>query len=216
MSTYDYILQKYGLRPKREYAFEIPNIGRNDIASLLSELQFTKAVEIGVDKGEYSELLAKSNPTVKVFGVDPYKASAYEPGSGLGLDQKYFNDAYNEARKRLRGYKNYTLLRMTSQDALRKFSDSSLDFVYIDGNPDFVSVTNDIHSWLKKIKPGGILAGSSYAMYSSNKNNHMKRVVDNYMVSYHMLPYFIAGAYDMTPGTVRDKYRSWFWVKQTA
>lgn len=214
MNTYEYILQKYKITPHREYSIEIPNMGRSDLATLFAELSFNKGVEIGVERGEFSEILCLANPKLHLTSIDPYKSEAYEPGiSGVNEEQTYFDGIYEIAKKRLAQY-NCTILRKNSMDALSSFADESLDFVYIDGNHDFLNVTQDIHYWTKKIRVGGILSGHDYARFPSPKFNHVKRVVENYMASYNMLPYFLVGTYEYIPGQTRDRYRSWFWVKK--
>jgi hypothetical protein len=99
-------------------------------------------------------------------------------------------------------------------NALKLFPDNSLDFVYIDGNHDFLNIIQDIDGWKKKVRPGGILSGHDYANFSFKKHNHVKRALDAYARSYRMIPFFIAGDYEVRDGEKRDKYRSWFWVKQ--
>ncbi len=213
MDTYHYILKKYHLRRRREFFLEIPNMGRGNLAELFSELGFTKGVEIGVEKGEYSEILCKANPNLHLFGVDPWKSTSYEKGTAEEIaGQTHYTTYYREAKKRLAPY-NCTLIRKTSMDALAKFKDNSLDFVYIDGNHDFLHVTQDIHFWKQKIKPGGILSGHDYAYFPFHKFNHVRRVIDTYFRCYNMHPYFLVGALLSEKEWIRDKFRSWFWVK---
>ena len=47
MNTLKYILKKYGLRLSER--IEIPNVGRDNLASLFSELNFKVGVEVGVE-----------------------------------------------------------------------------------------------------------------------------------------------------------------------
>ena len=189
-------------------------MGRDNLAELFAELSFTKGAEIGVDRGEYSEVLCKANHELQLFGIDPWRSTEYEKGkSGVDEEQKYFDTVYEEAKKKLELY-NCKIIKKGSMEAVKDFDDNSLDFVYIDANHDFVNITNDLHFWLKKVRPGGIVSGHDYAFYPTRKFNHVKRVVDAYMQSYRMFPYFIVGAFTVDKGLVRDKYRSWFWVKR--
>jgi hypothetical protein len=223
MNSYEYILDKYKINPGRSYFIELPNMGRNDLAALFCELEFTKGVEIGVDLGEYSEILCQANPKLHLTGIDPYSSDSYDPGlSAVDEQQSYLDGIYEKAVKRLTPY-NCTIARKTSMEGLKDFSDNSLDFVYIDGHHDFVyidghhdfvHVTNDIHFWIQKLKIGGILSGHDYAKFPTGKQNHVKSVVDSYLTSYRMLPYFIVGSFEQKEGLIRDKYRSWFWVKK--
>ena len=213
MNTYEYILKKYNIRVGHQHSVEIPNMGRDNLAEIFAELQFTKGAEIGVDKGSYSEILCKANPKLHLYSIDPWKASVYDAEfAAVTEKQEFFDGCYQEAKKRLAPY-NCTLIRKDSISALKRFKDKSLDFVYIDGNHDFVHFTNDLHYWLKKIRPGGIISGHDYAYFSYSKFNHVKRVIDAYMRCYRMIPYFVVGAFSCDPGMIRDRFRSWFWVK---
>lgn len=193
---------------------EIPNMNRDDLGTLFAELDFSKGAEIGVDRGEFSEVLCKANPRLHLYSIDPWSADAYEPGNTAVLEeQKYFNNTYKEAKNRLAPY-NCTIIRKTSMKALKAFEDESLDFVYIDANHDFVNFSFDLHYWIKKIRVGGIISGHDYANFKFRKFNHVKRVLEAYTTCYQMFPYFIVGSFECKEGQKRDKYRSWFWVKK--
>lgn len=212
MNTLDYIVKKYNITVGRQYFIDIPQMhGSADLAKLFAELKFNLGAEIGTDQGLYAEYLCQQNPNLKLFCVDPYMAAAYELGkSGVVEDQPYFDERYKETMERVKPY-NAHVIRKTSMAALNDFEDNSLDFVYIDANHDFINVAQDIHYWLKKVKPGGILSGHDYARYPGRKFNHVKKVIEAYVTSYHLLPLF-AVMY-VPDGLRRDKYRSWFFVK---
>ena len=50
-----------------------------------------------------------------------------------------------------------------SVQAATEYDDASLDFVYIDADHSYESVTADINAWLPKIKSGGYLGGHDWA-----------------------------------------------------
>jgi hypothetical protein len=219
MNTYKYITDKYKIETNNQYIISIPDIDRVDLAKLFNELNFKIGAEIGVDRGEYSEILCKNNPDMKLFGVDPYVLSAYEPDinpkkAGIHVNQEGFEGNYEQATKLLTPYPNYRLIRSYSSDALKLFKDNSLDFVYIDANHDFPNFIFDIHSWLKKVREDGIICGHDYANFSYKKHNHVKRALDAYTRCYRMQPLFIVGGDNYIKGMKRDKFRSWFWVKK--
>lgn len=216
MGTYEYILKKYNLHPRREFYIEIPNMGRGDLAKLFAELKFTKGAEIGVEKGIYSEVLLKANPNLQLFSIDPWSPNAYEPDirRSIAYGKAHAERCFSVAKKRLSQYKTCIIIRKTSMSALKNFEDNSLDFVYIDGNHDFVNVTNDIHEWAKKVRTGGIVSGHDYAYFPSGRYNHVKHVLLAYTRAYGIKPVFIVGAFAYDKGMIRDKFRSWFWVKR--
>ena len=65
--------------------------------------------------------------------------------------------------KNLEKFENVTLIRSDSAIAANLFSDSSVEFVFVDAGHEFKMVKNDILSWYPKIKPGGIIAGHDYS-----------------------------------------------------
>jgi len=215
VNTFDYITNKYNLNVGNQYIVDIPNIGRDDMASLFAELNFNEGAEIGVELGLYSEVLLKANSKLHLSCIDPWTAEAYEIQAAIhavDTEQEKYDKRYKESIERLKPY-NATIIRQPSLGALRAFPDESLDFVYIDANHDFPNFINDLHNWKKKVKVGGIVAGHDYAVFSYKKHNHVKRALDAYARCYRMIPLFIIGSYEVNPGEIRDKYRSWMWIK---
>ncbi len=214
ISTQEFIVQKYKLKfGRRDALVTIPNMGRAQLAQLFAELGFRKGAEIGVLEGGYSEVLCQANPMLELFSIDPWKASAFEPDQIGIYTQKQFDAFYKAAKKRLAKY-NCQIIKKESQQAALDFKDESLDFVYIDGNHDFVNVANDLNTWAKKVRVGGIISGHDYAHFPSQRRNHVKRVLLAYTQSYGIKPLFIVGADAVRRrGVIRDHFRSWFWVK---
>lgn len=53
-------------------------------------------------------------------------------------------------------------IRLPSTEAAKLYSDSSLDFVFIDAAHDYENVRADLRAWRPKVKAGGILAGDDF------------------------------------------------------
>src|SRR3990172_12575877 len=200
MNTYDHIIKKYGITVGNQYIVEIPDTGRDNLAELFAELNFTKGVELGVDRGEFSEILCKANPRARIYSVDPWASFAYAPNTYVNEEQEYFDRNFEETSARLAKYNNCTIVRKTSESALSDFPDNSLDFVYIAANHDFPNFVFDLHNWIKKIRPGGIISGHDYAYFSYSKFNHVKRALDAYALCYRMIPMFIIGSSEQKEG----------------
>ena len=210
-STFQYIVKKYNIIVGSQYLVDVEGmIGSVALSKLFAELKFNKGVEVGVDRGLFSEILCQDNPNLNLYCVDPWASFAYEPNTYIKEEQPYFDECYEETVKRLAPY-NAMIIRKTSMDALADFEDNSLDFVYIDANHDFLNFTQDLHFWMKKVRPGGIISGHDYAYYSYKRFNHVKRALIAYARCYRMIPVF-AVMYDSN-GLKRDHYRSWFYVK---
>lgn len=181
---------------------EIPGCGRNDLPRFFKEMGFGVGVEIGVYKGDYSEILCEAG--LKIYSIDPWMA--YPEYHGLRSDQARFERNFERAKRRLRKY-DCTIIRKTSMEAVKDFKDKSMDFVYIDGNHDFMHVTEDIWEWSKKVKPGGIIAGHDYRNDDDNAfYTDVKHVVDAYTKAGKITKLYILGK----EGEL-DKDRSWFW-----
>lgn len=215
MNTLDFILKKFNLsfdaEVKTPLPIEIPNYGRKQLAGLLRELDFKTSVEIGVAEGRYSKVLLDANPQMKLYGIDPFEGyRQYRDYTKL----ETFKNLRAEAQKRLAPYPNYEFIYELSADALGRFKDKSLDFVYIDGNHEFSYVASDITEWSRKVKTGGIIAGHDYARFKAPNFNHVWHVVNAYTVAWDIKPWFVLGANGVVEGQVRDSIRSWMWVKK--
>lgn len=215
MNTLKHIIDKYKINVGNQYIIDIPDMGRDNMAELFGELGLNEGAEVGVERGEYSEVMCKANPKLHLSCIDPWSSGAYDQKAAIhavDTEQKKYDERYEECVKRLKPY-NTTIIKTGSMEALDYFEDESLDFVYIDANHDFPNFVNDLHQWKKKVRVGGIVSGHDYAYFSYKKHNHVKRALIPYARSYRMIPFFVIGAEEYKDGTIRDKYRSWMWVK---
>lgn len=194
MDRNGYILKRYGLKPARQ--IEMP-IGRDALPELFRDMGLMRGVEVGVERGLYSEQLAKHG--LILDAVDPWLA--YN-GYREHVSQDKLNGFYEETKERLKPYQA-NVIRATSMGAVKTYPDSSLDFVYIDANHEFQHVTNDIAEWSKKVRVGGVVAGHDF---NRNKKKdyicHVKDVVQAWTYSHGIEPWFITN----------DKSRSWLWI----
>jgi predicted O-methyltransferase YrrM len=69
-------------------------------------------------------------------------------------------DDFTKNMKRVENH--YKLIRGYSKDVSEQYKNSSLDFVFIDGNHDYETVMDDIKSWFPKIKKGGMIGGHDF------------------------------------------------------
>jgi len=208
MKTLDYILDKLSLSFDETtlMPIEIPNLGRAQLAELFEELNYKNGAEIGVLGGEYSELLCRNNPGLKLYGIDPYKI--YDP-----YKTQLILDEYKKvATDRLAPY-NYHLIEKTSQEAVNDFIDGSLDFVYIDGDHKYENIASDINLWSKKVRPGGIISGHDYVRLTNPNLTDVIDAVHDYVKVNNIRPWFVLGLKKKYRGMVRDRYRFWMWVK---
>ena len=199
----EFILKRWNITPTRRNPIEIPNIDRWDLAKLFFELDMNLGTEIGVLFGRYSKILCEANPKLKLFSIDPWQK--YDEYRDLKI-QKDFDDLYEKTKTNLAQF-NCKIIREKSMDAVKNFPDNFLDFVYIDGNHEFASETNDVCEWSKKVRPGGIISGHDYLHYRQRSYSHSYEVVNAYTCAYRITPWFV------TERSSKDPIRSWFWVK---
>lgn len=59
-----------------------------------------------------------------------------------------------------------------SDEASERFSEDSVDFVYLDGDHSYEGVTSDIRAWKPKLKSGGWMGGHDYDLDSVESAVH--------------------------------------------
>ncbi len=213
MKTLDYFKKTYNLDLTQKLPIEIKGVGRLDLLRWLRELDFTTGVEIGVEQGKYSELICEMNTQMKVWGVDPYEN--YEDYREYP-NQAHLDVIYELMLKRMKNYiedGQYTIIRKKSLDALADFEDESLDFVYIDANHELSYPYDDIAGWAKKVKKGGIIAGHDFVRVKV-WNFTIKDALKKYTIENNINPWFVLGEYRKRRGIIRDRTRSWFFIKE--
>lgn len=118
-------------------------------------------VEIGTWKGKSTAFMcveiANSGKQIDFYCIDTFEGSV-EHQTNPELPHLY--DIFKSNMKPVEGY--YKELRMSSMEAVKKFENESVDFVFIDGSHEYEDIKDDINHWLPKVKKGGVLAGHDY------------------------------------------------------
>jgi len=129
-------------------------------------LEGKKCAEIGVFKGEFSQLILAQNPKT-LYLIDPWEHQSIEiyPDDHANRVLHDFDTIYKELQSTLGKDERVKLIKGYSYFEAPKFEDNSLDFVYIDAIHTFESCYCDILSWYHKVKPEGWLCGHDYTGY---------------------------------------------------
>lgn len=191
---------------------DIPNVDRwHSLTKLFADLKFTTGAEIGVERGQFSKRLCTSNPGLKLYCIDPWLAY---PGYREHVTQSKLDDFYAETQWRLAPF-DCVIIRKPSIEAAADIPTRSLDFIYLDGNHSLLHVVQDLCYWVPKVRRGGIVAGHDYA-HQSNKRlpMHVIEGVNAYVQAYEIKQWFLLGRKNIIPGELRDKSRSFMWVKE--
>jgi predicted O-methyltransferase YrrM len=130
-------------------------IKRSDLIEIFKRSGFKIGAEIGVNKGNHSEMMCQMMPDLELTCVDPWKD--YIKRNDPQTQEK----CYQEAKEKLSKY-NVTIIRDTSLNAVKLFPDNYFDFVYIDGNHTFDDCIMDLVFWSQKVRSGGMVAGHDY------------------------------------------------------
>lgn len=212
-TTHEAIEQFFNIAIGGKTVIDIRNTNRETLTQFFGHMHYTTGVEIGVERGEFSETIMKNLPrAVKVYGVDPWEA--YK-GYREHVSQSKLDTFYQSTIERMAIFPQWEPIRGYSHMVATTFPDNTFDFVYLDGNHDFFNVTRDLHAWTPKVKPGGIIAGHDFRRISSRGYNcHVVDVVHAWTHAHEIRPWFVLGAKDKVEGELRDKSRSFFWVKQ--
>lgn len=200
-SILDIIAHKFVLDLSARSPIELPMSRWDGFPEFLRDLGYGHGAEIGVEEGVYSERLCKKIPYLSLHSIDAW---LHYPGYRDHVSQEKLDRFYETAKARLLRYR-VDVIRMKSVDAAPFFDDHSLDFVYIDGNHEFLHVTQDIAAWEPKVRRGGIVAGHDFRRDKNGQYQcHVKDVVQAWTYAHGIRPWFVLRG---------DKSPSWFWVK---
>jgi len=179
---------------------------RDDMAQYLNDRHlFGVGVEVGVCRGTYSEYILETWHGRLLHSVDPWTEQANIKFDVSNVAQFEHNVNYMICKERLRpfGLRSNTM-RMFSVEASTKFSDKSLDFVYLDARHDYQSVDDDLRAWWPKVKQGGVFSGHDYKNSFIRGNLvEVKRAVDNFAFEFGL----------KVNSTTEDNLPSWYIFK---
>lgn len=173
--------------------------GRKHLRAWWKALRVTIGAEIGVWEGQFARSICESTGAF-LYAVDPW---APQPDYiEVKNNKARLDHALNRARSALVTFP-HQIVRATSLDAVKKFADRSLDFVYIDGNHMKPSVLADLAAWTPKVKIGGVMSGHDYRLNSQKPFIQVPDAINEYTAEHRVSPWFVFAA---------DKSPSWAWV----
>jgi len=169
------------------------NYHRHDVLEALKGKN-NVGIELGVAGGHYSNRMVQSGKFKRFYGIDLYEDHH---------DTKEYVSALN-----LVGIEeNYSLLRMSFDDAIGLFEDNFFDFIYFDGYAHTGEEGGKTFSdWYKKLKVGGVFSGDDY-----HDDWPLVKWAVNDMVNKLNCELNITGK---TENTHLNKYPSWFFTKE--
>ncbi len=140
--------------------------------------------EIGVLNGDFSRMILNVIQPKKLFLIDPFGICIDTYGEELS----FLSTAYSTAADYLgvlNRFENEILYQYVvvdndfSYNAVKRYKDQSLDFVYIDASHKYEDVKIDLNGWLPKVKEGGLIAGHDYVEF---KGFGVIKAVDEFII----------------------------------
>lgn len=130
----------------------------SELGSAFEDIKNTSMVEIGSYKGESTLMFASSFAFDTIYAIDPLVGMSNNIQKEFNQNTKWFKgDGLGIGDIKVEHIKEYSF------DAVERFEDESLDFVYIDGDHSFFNVARDIQLYLPKIKKSGFIGGHDYS-----------------------------------------------------
>lgn len=165
------------------------NAGRKVLARVLNDVGVRTGIEIGTWRGESALQWCEAIPGLRLTCIDPY--APYHANA----KQDILDQWYKEAQETFgtSGH-NIDLWRMSSRDAVLRFEDASVDFVYIDGDHTFDAVMMDLLLYAPKVKQNGIVVLHDYFRA---RDGGVVEAVDAYTRHHLVSPWYVT--YDFAP-----------------
>jgi predicted O-methyltransferase YrrM len=163
------------------------DFGRGCLAKMMGYMEFARGAEVGTFHGMSAVMWCKHNPLLTLSCVDPFT-------SYWGRrDQSSQDGNYEKAIVALKPFRA-TIIREQSLEAVRRFEDQSLDFVYIDGDHRFDQVVQDIVQWVPKVRKDGLVIIHDYCAFV---RAGVMKAVDAYTHCHRIEPWYVTQ--DTTP-----------------
>lgn len=142
----------------------LPGLTRDEMPAFFCHHGFEVGVEIGVQRGKFSEQILKAWPG-KLYLIDPWESQHQEACYCISdLSQEVHDVWYAETVERMKLFGDRSVIRRgfsTAEGAC--FEDESIDFVYLNGNHhSHESMLNNLRMWFPVVRFGGIVAGYNF------------------------------------------------------
>jgi hypothetical protein len=115
--------------------------------------------ELGVDKGDFSEIILKTCSPSKLHLVDVWESERYNETKKLNVASKFEKEVNAKTVEINLGY---------STEVVKQFPDDYFDWVYIDTTHSYKTTIEELNLYSRKIKPGGLIAGHDYIVGNWN------------------------------------------------
>lgn len=124
-------------------------------------------VELGVFEGRNALRLLNNLNIGMLYLIDIWEPKYYDiPKDYYSIVEKLFENSHN-----------ISIFREKTSQAVNRFFDNTLDFVYVDADHSYKGCKEDIELWYPKLKEKGILTGHDYYAVPD-----VKKAVDEFVI----------------------------------
>jgi hypothetical protein len=121
-----------------------------------------KMAELGVFKGEFSEVLLKTRPSC-LHLIDIFEGQTTSGDKdGNNVQTVQLEDVYKDLTNKFKEYHHIKLLKGYADKVLLTYEDNFFDFVYIDTSHLYEETKMELEICFKKVKSGGLISGHDY------------------------------------------------------
>ena len=125
-------------------------------------------VEVGAFLGKSTSFMAveiaQSTKDIRFDVIDTWQGSLeHQPGAEHARSEVSGGTLYEQFRRNMKPVAHLlNPIQASSLEAVKRYKDSSLDFVFLDASHTYEDVKADIQAWKPKIKKGGYLGGHDF------------------------------------------------------
>ena len=122
-----------------------------ELIEIHSEVKY--GVDVGSSSGNRARFVARLlSFGSKIYCIDPWELDVGAEAKSIFLSHMNYENLGDKL----------VPLQLKSLDALDHFQNLSLDFVFIDGSKEYLTVFYDVYFWFLKLKKDGILCGDDH------------------------------------------------------
>jgi hypothetical protein len=127
------------------------------------QIEHKDCVEVGVLRGKFSKVILDQNPK-NLWMIDPwiYQNPSIYPDDSSNMPTIELEEMYYELIYKYRADNRVHIIRDKSFNAVDRFSNKSLDFIYLDAIHTMESTLLDMVAWFPKLKKDGWLCGHDF------------------------------------------------------
>lgn len=136
-------------------------LDREQLHTLINEMELKIGVELGTQQGLYSEYLLRTT-NLFLYMVDAWRyIEGYNDIANVSDSEHMMN--ISKTKRIVSPYiGRWKIIREFSVLAAKQFEDSSVDFIYVDADHSYNATLLDLQAWYPKLRSGGLMAGHDF------------------------------------------------------